>query len=70
MLLNKSTTSTIPREIFESRREMEVLTDIMFVNKLLFLVSFSQGLKFTIIYYLSSKTDISLLSSIDKIVSY
>ena len=45
-------------------------TDIMFVNKLPFLVFFSQGMKFTTIEYLSSKTEISLVSSIDKIVSY
>ena len=31
----------IPREILESRKELEVSTDIMFINKLPFLVSMS-----------------------------
>ena len=39
----------IPREILESRKELEVSTDIMFINKLPFLVSISQRLKFTTI---------------------
>ena len=37
----------IPREILESRKDMKVSTDIMFVNKLLFLVRISRGLKST-----------------------
>ena len=45
-------------------------TDIMFVNKLPFLVSVIRGMKITTIEYLSSKTEIELLSSINKIVSY
>ena len=45
----------IPREILESRKELEVSTDVMFINKLLFLVSISRWLKFTTIEYLSSK---------------
>ena len=60
----------IPREIIESRKELEVLTDIMFINKLLFLVSISRGLKFNTVEYLSSKNDIALVTSIDKLVSY
>ena len=47
-----------------------MLTDIMFFKKLLFLVSISLGLKFTKIDYLSSKNEISLVTSINKIVSY
>ena len=39
----------IPREILESRKELEVLTDIMLINKLPFLVSIIQRLKFTTI---------------------
>ena len=31
----------IPREILKSRKELEVSTDIMFINKLPFLVSIS-----------------------------
>ena len=42
----------------------------MFVNKLPFLVIVSRGMKFTTIEYLSSNTDIELLRSINKIVSY
>ena len=42
----------IPREFFESRKELEVSTEIMFINKLLFLVSIRQRLKFTTIEYL------------------
>ena len=42
----------------------------MFINKLPFLVSISQGLKFTTIEYLSSKNEISLVTSINEIVSY
>ena len=34
----------IPREILESLKELEVSTDIMFINKLIFLVSISRGL--------------------------
>ena len=60
----------IPEEILESRKELEVLTKIMFVNKLPFLVSISRGLKFTTIEYLSSKSEIALVNSINKIVSY
>ena len=39
----------ILREILVSRKELEVLTDIMFINKVLFLVSISLRLKFTTI---------------------
>ena len=60
----------IPGEILGSRKELEVLIDIMFINKLLFLVSISQGLKFTTIEYLSIKNEIALVTSINKIVSY
>ena len=60
----------IPREILESRKELEVSTDIMFINKLPFLVRISRRLKFTTIEYLSSKKDIALVTSINKIVSY
>ena len=60
----------IPREILESRKELEVLTDIMFINKLPFLVSISRRLKFTTLEYLSSKNKIALVTSINKIVSY
>ena len=60
----------IPREILESRKELEVSTYIMFINKLLFLVSLSRQLKFTTIEYLSSKNDIALVTSMNKIVSY
>ena len=42
----------------------------MFFKKLLFLVSISLGLKFTKIDDLSSKNEISLVTSINKIVSY
>ena len=45
----------IPREILEPRQELEVLTDITFINKLSFLVSIMKRLKFTTIEYLSSK---------------
>ena len=38
-----------PREIFESCKELEVSTDVMFINKLPFLVSMSRRLKFTTI---------------------
>ena len=39
----------IPREIIELRKELEVSTEIIFINKLPFLVSISRGLKFTTI---------------------
>ena len=45
-------------------------TDIMFINKLLFLVSISRRLKFTTMEYLSRKNEIALVASINKIVSY
>ena len=61
---------TILREIIESRKDLEVSTEIMFINKLLLLVSISRGLKFTTIEYLSSKSEIALVTSIIKIVSY
>ena len=60
----------IPREILESRNDLEVSTDITFIKKLPFLVSISRGLKFTTIEYLSSKKKIALVTSINKIVSY
>ena len=60
----------IPQEILESCKELEVSTDIMFINKLPFLVSIIRGLKFTTIEYLPSKNEIALVTSINKIVSY
>ena len=60
----------IPREILESRKKLEVSTDIMFINKLPFLVIISRQLKFTTIWYISSKNEIALVTSINKIVSY
>ena len=60
----------IPREIPELRKEMEVLTDIMFVNKPPFLVRIRGGMKFTTIEYLSGKKEIALVTYITKIVSY
>ena len=42
----------IPREILESHKELEVSTDIMFINKIPFLVSISRRLKLTTIEYL------------------
>ena len=39
----------ITREILKSCKELEVLTDIIFVQKLPFLVSVRQGMKFTTI---------------------
>ena len=60
----------INREILESCKELEVSTDNMFINELLFLASISRGLKFTTIEYLSSKNEIALVTSINKIVSY
>ena len=60
----------IPRKILESRKELEVCKDIMFINKLPFLVSISRRLNFTAIEYLSSKNEIALVTSINKIVSY
>ena len=52
------------------RKEMEVSTDIMFVNKPPFLVRIRGGMKFTTIEYLSIKDEKSLVTSINKIVSY
>ena len=43
---------------------------LMFINKLPFLVRISRRLKFTTIEYLSSKDEIALVTSINKIVSY
>ena len=60
----------IPREIPESSKKLEVSTDIMFIKKLPFLASIFQRLKFTTIEYLSSKNEIALVTSINKIVSY
>ena len=37
----------IPREILESHKELEVSTDVMLINKLLFLVNFSRRLVLT-----------------------
>ena len=45
-------------------------TYIMFINKLPFLVSISQGLKFVTIPYLPSNNEIALVTSINKVVSY
>ena len=60
----------IPREVLHSRKELEVSTDIMFINKLPFLVRISRRLKFTTIDYLPSKNKVALVTSINKIVSY
>ena len=45
-------------------------TDVMFINKLPFLVRIRRRLKFTTIEYLSRKNEIALVTSINKIVSY
>ena len=45
-------------------------TDIMFINKIPFLVSIRRRLKFTTIKYLSSNIYIVLVTSINKIVRY
>ena len=60
----------IPREILDSCKELEVLMDIISINKLPFLVSISRELKFNTIEYLSSKNNIALVTSINKIFSY
>ena len=60
----------IPREILESRKELEVSTYIIFTNKLPFLVRISRGPKFATIEYISSKNKISLVTSINKIPNY
>ena len=52
------------------RKELEVSTDVMFINKLPFLVSIIRRLNFTTIEYLSSKNELTLVTSINKIVSY
>ena len=54
----------IPGEILESHKELEVSTDIVFINKPPFLVSISRWLKFAAIDYLSSKNEIALVTSI------
>ena len=60
----------IPSKILESRKDLEVSTDIIFINKLPLLVIISQGLKLTTVEYLSRKNEISIVTSINKIVSY
>ena len=55
----------IPRETLKSRKELKVLTEIIFINKLQFLVSIIRGLKFTTIEYLSIKNDIELVTTIN-----
>ena len=47
----------IPWEIFELLKELEVSIDIMFINKLLFRVSISRGLKCTTIEYISNRSE-------------
>ena len=39
----------IPRKSLDSRKELEVSTDIMFINKFSFMVSISRRMKFTTI---------------------
>ena len=60
----------ITREILESRKELEVSTDVMFINKILSLSNIRRRLKFTTIESLSSNNEIALVTSINKIVSY
>ena len=60
----------ILREIHESSKELEVSRDIMFIKKLLFLARISRWIKFTTIECLSSNNEITLVTSINKIVSY
>ena len=60
----------IPQKILESRKHLEVSTDIIFIDKNLFLVRIIRGLKFTTIEYLFSKNYIVLVTSFNKIVSY
>ena len=54
----------IPRDILELSKELEVSTDIMFINKILFMMSISQGLRFTMLVYISSKNEIELVTPI------
>ena len=60
----------IPREILESRKDLKVLTDIIFIKTIPFLVIISRQMKFTTVEYLSSKNKIAPVTSINKIVSY
>ena len=60
----------ITREILKSHKKLEVLTEIMFVNNLSFLASTRKGLKFTTIEYISNKSEISLINSINIIGNY
>ena len=60
----------IPREILEICKKLEVSMEIIFINKLPFLMRISRRMKFTTIEYLSINNEISLLTSINKIVSY
>ena len=52
-----------PQEILKSRKELEVSTEIILINKLSFLLSTIKGLKFNMIEYLSKKSEISLVQS-------
>ena len=60
----------IPRKILESRKELEVSIDIMFVNKIPLLVIIRKGLKFTTIEYISNISEISLVKYMNKIVRH
>ena len=53
-------------EILEPYKDLEVLTDIMSVNKLPFLLSITRGTKLTTVEFISSKNDVALVTPINK----
>ena len=57
-----------PKEILEMYADLEVYRDIMFINKLPFLVIVSKILQFTTIEYTPNRTEKELAKSVNKIL--
>ena len=56
----------IPEDILGMNINLKVLVDVMFVNKLTFLVSVSKRLKFTKIEYIPNSLEKELARSVNK----
>ena len=58
----------MPEEILSMNAVLEVSVDIMFINKMAFLVSVRKRLKFTKIEYIPNRSEKEIAGSVDKII--
>ena len=57
----------IPKEILQLHKTVSVTTDLMFVNKMTFLVSIFRHVKFTMIQYIGKRVTGNISKSLENI---